>query len=168
MVGGASLLLLSAAVVHHANDHLQSIGSRPSCREGSRVQVFYRAEKYGTVFYSVKYTRVKIRNSYTVTYTGRSGETKYGLIQYFFVSDTSILPLVVVKVLERCTVSLQDNFNVTDSNVNQLTPFLVPVRESDECDVTDLGNIQEKCLYITFPSEFTDKYIIRFPHKMHD
>ena len=120
------------------------------------------------LYYSKKYGRVRSRNSYTVSYYGGVGEEKFGQILYFFVSPrTSILPLVVVKVLEPCTATLQHHFNITRSTVNHLKSTIVPVQESGN-DITELDKIQKKCLCIDLHGELSDKYVVIFPHKIHN
>lgn len=170
-MGGASILTLPSEVVRLANQHLHHYGYRPSFQEEEKVQIFFRAEKQNLLLYSAKYRRVKLRNSFTVQYTNKSGEQMFGLIQYFFVPNSHFLPLVAVRVLHQHTESLQDNFGFSDSTVNSLSRFLVPVSEPSpsQFDVTDLDRIVEKCLYISFPeAEFSDRYIVRFPHRLHD
>ena len=167
IIGGASLLSLPDTLIGCTNQHLRYNGAM-SCQEFIKVQVFYRAEKQNTVFYSAQYKRVKKRNSYVVLYRGRDGENKFGIIQYFFVLHTFSMPLVAMKVLKPSATSLHDHFQVTEPTIDNISPFVIPVTECDEFDVTDLGRLEEKCVYVAFSSEFVDRYVIRFPHKLHD
>ena len=59
---------------------------------------------------------------------------------------------------------------MTEPTVNSLERFVVPVMEPEceEYDITDLTKLESKCLYIVFPSDFNEKYIVNFPHPLHD
>ena len=162
-------MTLPPNIICLANAYLQRIGSSTILRDDILVQVFYRVENDGEMYYSEKYGRVRCRNSYTVTYVDAVRNRKFGLIQYFFVSPgTTVLPLVVIKEVKPCTATLQCHFDITMSSVNHLKSTIVPVEESASYDIIDLNQLEKKCLYISFPQEFSDKYVILFPHKIHD
>ena len=163
-VGGATPFLLPLHVLRLANEYFDSIGSVSLSTETAMVQVFYRVMKGGNMLYSAKYGRVRNRNSYTVSYIGKTGERKFGAIQYFFSPNTAAV-LVLLKVLVPRGGSLQHHFNTDDCSVDSLK-FLVPVQESEVFDVTDLSKVVEKCLFIRVSNE--DVYIAFFPHKLHD
>ena len=152
--------------------HLSHCGCqlRDAHGEGTTVQTYFRAESQSTVYYSEKYTRTKVHNNHTVVYRGRYGEKKFGCIQYFFVVEGFKWPLVLIKKLQPQSSNLKDCFKVTEPTVNSLERFVVPVMEPEceEYDITDLTKLESKCLYIVFPSDFNEKYIINFPHPLHD
>ena len=158
-------MTLPPNIICLANIYLQRIGSSTILRSDTLVQVFYRVESNGEMYYSEKYGRVRCRNSYTVTFLDAVRSRKFGLIQYFFVSPgTTVLPLVVVKA---CTTTLQCHFDLTVSSVKHLESTIIPVEESVSFYVIDLNQLEKKCLYVSFPRAFHDKYVIIFPNKLY-
>ena len=121
------------------------------------------------MYFSARYGRVHARNSYTVAYRCQNGTRRFGLVEYYFVlPELGGTALVVVKQLEVVSISRQAHFGVTDPAINHISN-IIPVQESSRWDVTDLKRIETKCLFISFPSGCSDKYVILFPVEyMHD
>ena len=61
-----------------------------------KVQVFYRIELNGSLYYNARYRRVKHRNSYTIAYE-HSGLQSFGQIQYYIAISQLNTMLVVQK-----------------------------------------------------------------------
>ena len=108
------------------------------------IRIFYRVRLGEEVFFSVKYTRVKKRNSYTILYN--KGVFRFGLIvQYFW--D----PIALVQKL-RVTARFMEDIPIFS------------VRKLDEYDVINVCDIQEKCMYVEVDSN--NVYVCRFPCKI--
>lgn len=48
-----------------------------------KIRTFKRIKKNNKIFHSLEYTRVRVRNSYTVKYVSKFGTISYGMIKYF-------------------------------------------------------------------------------------
>ena len=170
LVGGSTPSTLPDNIIQLANEHLAFCNLPIVCTESIKVQTFYRVEVDGNTYYSALYGRVQKRNSYTVAYQGIGGETKFGLVQYYFIIPNQHItsPLVVIKTIEMLSQSCQSYFGSLEPAVNNIKKIF-PVRESSSCDVTDVSRIISKCLYISFSGECNDKCIFQFPNQyLHD
>ena len=129
-----------------------------------KVQVFYRVELNGSLYYSARYRRVRHRNSYTIAYE-HSGCLSFGQIQYYIALSQLNTILAVV---QKCVLTLetaQQHFNLSTSAV--CTPDLFHfVSISPSATVIDVSMIKQKCLFMDFG--LPTKYIICVPHTMQD
>lgn len=112
------------------------------------VPVFHRLLRDGEVFFGQQYTRVKVRNSYTVLYADNDKGLSYGQILYFvYVNDTAA---AMMKMLN--TLQVPDIFLPTKS--------IIPVQITSDIKLIDVDNIKEKCVFVDAADD--DHYVIRF------
>ena len=114
------------------------------------LPVFYRVQKGSAFFYSMQYTRVKIRNSYTVSYKV-AGTVCHGQIMYFVIIEQQATALL----RRLLTLSMPDEFQPVFS--------VIPVQCSGRIDIVNVCDIIEKCVYIDVGST----YIAKFPCTLH-
>lgn len=108
---------------------------------------FTRAVVGGTRYYSLAYTRVTKRNSYTVCY--KDGEvTRYGLIKYFLSVATSQSVAVVNRLSPTATGCYPRGLGILCSRI-------VPVKLEPSIDVVSVNCLVSKCVYCSFSSTNT-------------
>ena len=160
--GGTILKSLTAVVKELSNNYLSLCGFPPIIQD--RVQVFYRAEICGQLFYSANYHRVKHRNSYTILYRDGHNQERFSLVQYYFMTTSNVV-LAVVQVLKTIDITRHNEFQLTSPEINKVYSAALPVTfQPCSIDITDLHSIQEKCLYID--SDLPNTYVVRFPHSL--
>ncbi len=116
------------------------------------VPVFYRLQKQSVIFHSLRYKRVKVRNSFTVLFKSLNGTSTYGEIIYF----ASL----------KDTVALIRKFEIVPSPPEFFpVSTVVPVKRTDALEVVLACNILEKCMCIDVSSTCT--YVARFPNTVH-
>lgn len=161
IVGGSSFNVLSPGVVYELNEFLRKTGVTQQHHQATKVQVFYRLETQGQLYYSEMYKRVKNRNSYTIAYESKYGANSdhcYGKIQYFFRLPFKQGALAVVQKLVPTTETSQHHFRLRTSAINSK---LIPVNSTSlEETVIDIKSIQHKCLYVCFEQ---GSYIMHIP-----
>ena len=130
----------------------------------TKVQVFYRVELNGSLYYSTRYRRVKHRNSYTIAYE-HSGHQLFGQIQYYIAMLQLNTILVVVQKCVLTSETAQHHFGLSTPAIS--TPSLFHfVSVSPSATVIDVSMIKQKCLFMDFGSP--TKYIICVPNTMQD
>ena len=114
----------------------------------SRVSSFLRLQRNSEVFYSKEYTRVKIRNSYTISYHG-GGELCFGQILYFILVEKKAA--AVISVLKALPIP------------PEFTPckFIVPVETTSCMEVVDVCDIVSKCIFVEV--SVSTSYVVTFP-----
>ena len=61
----------------------------------SECKKFFRASVNNIILHSRQYSKVKSRNTYTISYSNpESGTTAYGQIEYFFSTTTSVFAVI--------------------------------------------------------------------------
>ena len=115
---------------------------------GTILPVFFRLQKGGKTFNSSHYTKVRVRNSYTVLFRGNE---LFGEILYFTV------------LKEATAVAVIQSFQM--HNVSQFFPasHLQQIQQKDILHVIPVSNILEKCVCINVGNT----YICRFPCDVH-
>ena len=112
---------------------------------GESISTFYRLQLKEETFFSVKYTRVKKRNSYTILYS-KGGMLRFGsILQYFW------HPIVLVQKL------------IVTARFKEDIP-IYRVRKLDEYVVINVCDIKEKCTYVEVDDNSV--YVCRFPCKI--
>ena len=112
----------------------------------TNVQIFKRLYKDRQTFYSAHYTRVKKRNSFTITYG--PGE-QIGQVQYFAIFRGK--PAAVIRKVSR------------QEGSSNLAP-IIAVELTLELAIVDITQIREKVIFMsTSPST---AYIAWFPSKL--
>ena len=111
-----------------------------------KVQVFYRVDLNGNLYYSARYRRVRHRNSYTIAYE-HAGCLSFGQIQYYIAISQLNTILVVVQKCVLTSETAQQHFNLSTSAI--CTPDLFHfVSVSPSATVIDVSMIKQKCLLI--------------------
>ena len=165
LVGAGVTTTLSPDVVCAANDYLTTLPDVDPLTTFSKVQLFYRVELHGSIYYSARYRRVKHRNSYSIAYV-HSGHRSFGQIQYYIaLPQLSTVLVVVHKCIPVLSENAQQHFNLTTPAIRTPNPFHF-VSVSSSVIVIDVSMIEQKCLYIDFGS--STKYIICLPSTMQD
>ena len=141
LVGGVTVTKLSSLI---ANDVIRRT-QRLSITQYDTIQVFYRAEVNGQLFYSM---RVKARNSFTVEYhTYDSTQSKFGFILYFFIA-------------KECVFAVINKLNIHSTKAFAFTvgcrSVPVSVSQTNLFDVVEVTFLLEKVLFI-------EGLVIRFP-----
>ena len=156
---------VSPDVVCAANDLLSRVAPTVEPLTTFRkVQVFYRVELNGSLYYSARYRRVRHRNSYTIAYE-HSGHQSFGQVQYYFAIPQLNTILVVVQKCVLTSETAQQHFDLSTPAI--CTPNLFHfVSVSPSATVIDVSMIKQKCLFMDFGSP--TKYIIRVPCTMQD
>ena len=112
------------------------------------ISTFKRLQRDGEIYFCQKYTRVKVRNSYTVAYS-KSGSFHYGQILYFICCKNTAA--AVIRGLNQSDIP----------EVFLPTKSIIPVDISSEIDVVHADHIVEKCVLVTVSPE--TMYVVRFP-----
>lgn len=168
VVGGMSLRRLPPSVVDLANSylrvHLSGVDPSPLLTVEQYVKTFYRVEVNGRLIFSAQYGRVKRRNSYTVLYKSSYNEKQYGLIQYFVLTENNGV-LAVLQALQKTSVPLQSEFQLTSNVLNNVFSAATPVLPRPTVyDVVSVDAIVEKCIFIDTGGP--SKYVVRFPNSI--
>ncbi len=109
---------------------------------------FQRAVIKRSLYHSEQYTRVRVRNSYTVCY--RDGGDKYGFIRFFLsVKDHTI---AVISPLHVC------NHYSHPTELSDLNTIIVPVERQSGLVVVSVENIVCKCIFI----DTGHLYVVKF------
>ena len=108
------------------------------------VPSFQRIKLQNTNYYSLEYTRVKLRNSYTILYS----ESFYGQILFFILHNNQ--PAIVLRKLKK----LPDRDSYTPSQ-------FIPVKITEELEVISPKNVNEKLIFIDTVNTFC--YALKFP-----
>ena len=117
----------------------------------SALPTFKRLSRDGEVLFCKNYSRVKRRNSYTVSYM-TSCECRYGHIMYF-----TLLKNQPAAVIRRLSVL---------PNGDQFLPTraVFPVEVSVELEVIHISEIKEKVIFMSISD--TASYIAKFPSSL--
>lgn len=129
----------------------QTVAEQASSFYGSsitKVSSFLRLRRNGEVFYSKMYTRVKIRNSFTIAYNADSDQCSYGQIMYFILVYNK--PAAVISILR--PLPILPSFNPCE--------FIVPVETTHSVVVIDVCAILCKCVFVEVSSS---SYVVKFP-----
>ena len=118
----------------------------------NKVTTFKRLLRDGECFYSSIYSRVKCRNSFTISYTTENTEQEYGLIEFFVLSGNK--PGVVLRKLR--TLPVPEIFKPDQG--------LTPVEKTALLQVVPPTSVQEKCMLITVNDN--NSYVVKFPTKL--
>lgn len=110
--------------------------------------IFKRLQRRNEILFSEQYSRVKVRNSYTVLYRASSGMLSYGQILYFVCLRNK--PAAVIKQLQH--LRSPEDF--------QPAKAIVPVTVSPIMEVVNVADIQEKCVFLCVSDVC---YVINFP-----
>ena len=110
------------------------------------ISIFKRLQRNGETFYCQQYTKVKRRNSYSITYC--PGEL-YGQIVYFILLNGK--PAAVIKKLS--VLSVPEAFSPAQS--------IVPVKVLAEKDVISVDAISQKVVFVNISD--TVSYVVKFP-----
>ncbi len=129
------------------------------------VSIFKRLEKGGEVFYCSSYSRVKRRNSYTVSYMSgevyysnqrlhniyyfAGTEVVYGQIQFFTIFKNK--PAVVIRKLLKLPVF--ECFAPCKT--------VIPVTLEPELKIVTVSNIKQKCIVVRVSAD--NCYLVQFP-----
>ena len=117
----------------------------------SSIPTFLRVLRYGReILFSVKYSRVTVRNSFTVEYYSNHDQcSSYGQILYFVCLNDQ--PAAVIKKFNAGCVP--DDFHPVR--------IIIPVESSPTIEIIDVNNIEEKCIFVQISD--TVMYVIKFP-----
>lgn len=143
LVGGTSVLG-KMQIITPAQDELQLICQYYG-RTITSISTFLRLQRDNEILFSQKYTRVKVRNSYTVTYQC----LLYGQILYFVCLDRQ--PAAVIVKLDELPLP------------NDFLPIqtIVPVERTAELQVVNVQDVKEKCVFIQISD--SNFYVVKFP-----
>ena len=119
---------------------------------GTILPVFFRLQKGGKTFYSLQYTKVRVRNSYTVLFRSVQGNELFGEILYFAVLKEATA-VAVIRSFQMYNVS---QFFPASSNIQQIQP-------TDIVHVIPVSNVLEKCVCVNVGNT----YVCRFPCDVH-
>ena len=143
--------------------------------ESNTVHMFKRLRIGSEVFHCKLYSRVKARNSYTISYTNSDDlNIHFGIVEFYFKYKTScincerkihtcrLFNLAAVQTLEKLNESLIYD-NITYGTASHLTIANSP--DTNKCAVLPIENIKDKCIYMKI-SDIKDKvFISKFPNK---
>ena len=122
--------------------------------ESGLVHTFYRILIGSQMFYSAKYSRVKKRNSFTISFC-KNSQTFFGKIQLFVIIDNLAYALTTCLVPDTTSCC---HFNLP-ADLECLNSKCLPVLDGPLC-LIPVNCIAEKCIYVEVEST---KYISRFP-----
>ncbi|XP_069103063.1 uncharacterized protein [Argopecten irradians] len=114
----------------------------------SMIKKFKRLKSHGTIIHSREYTRVKVRNTYTVKYKNVNGTIGHGLINYFIAYHENVLAIIS----ELCP-SYAGKFHfpfcdITDCYLmSHFSVFDLPNFQSEKVAVP-VSSIEQVCIYI--------------------
>ena len=137
--------MLNCELLQHLNIYLVRHKKQP-LQNSDSVLKFYRATIRRTLLFSKQYSRVKTRNSYTVSYRGERNPESilWGQIQYF-ISTRGIAFAIMKQFTE--DISCQRIFRLPNS-VSALDGRIVPVKESGSIGLVLLDKIIQKCVFV--------------------
>jgi hypothetical protein len=133
---------------------------------------YKRISLRGRVVHSLDYTRVQMRNSYTVTYNDLSDkEMHYGQIQYYILAKTcecfddlclckSDLTAVINEL--KCTKQ-----SVIESNfLNADVPHIQMARTTNNVHIVNVSKIMNVVVYLNFSEKLPDEkiFLCSFPN----
>ena len=96
------------------------------------------------VFFSAEYSRVSIRNSYTVEYVD-SDTTKIGKILYYV--HVSTVTFVIIKELHP-VFGVSNYFNLSNDSLDRLNcSRILPVSSKEVISFVPVKDITKKCFY---------------------
>ena len=143
--------------------------------ESNTVHMFKRLRIGSEVFHCKLYSRVKARNSYTISYTNSDDlNIHFGMVEFYFQYKTPcincerkihtfrLFNLAAVQTLQKLNESLIDD-KITYGTASHLTIANPP--DTNKCAVLPIENIKDKCIYMKI-SDIKDKvFISKFPNK---
>ena len=126
------------------------------------VPKFYRMIIKNTLYYSVKYKRVKIRNSYTVVYIDSDdGKEHFGKIVFFL--QLYMGNFAVLLSPDPLPVTCQAHFGLAHTALD-LVHRLIPVNDCGCLKCVPAFAIVCKCVYIAIDGIQT--YVVTFPNQL--
>ncbi|XP_033748473.1 uncharacterized protein LOC117333331 [Pecten maximus] len=134
---------------------------------------FKRLKIHGNVMHSKEYTRVRVRNSFTVSYTGINGKIMYGLINYFLAyrsntkpSETVVLAIItqLFEMIDEQTHYFPYDEITKEYMMNHFKVFGLPNFNSQRKAI-NVENIlklciympQDNCAYVCHPPNLVEK-----------
>ena len=117
--------------------------------EVSSIATFRRLSVDGEVFFCRHYSRVKRRNSFTVTYKGKNGDVNLGQIEYFAIRKKQ--PTALMAKIEKLTPCFP------------YTKSVYPVTFTHNLEVIHAQAILHKVIFISLQSA---TYIAEFPSNL--
>ena len=157
MLGRTALKLPTTLILQELHKYIIENGLGHLYTADQKLLTFYRLKVLQSIYYSSDYTRVKVRNSYTVMYM-YNGHAVYGQIKHFLIVGST--PLAVVR--KACPQAiLSEKFC---SEITSLDKIIIPVTMLDAYDVISVHSIIEKCMYVQVSS--VECYVVRFPNSL--
>ena len=123
--------------------------SLPSHREELLVYKRIFVDKpVQTILYSESYTRVRLRNSFTVQYS-MCGVQKFGKIRYFVHANRNTYAMLTTLVSDDEIENLQQHFHLTNDCLDKIpTDYGLVVVKEGPVQCIPVSQIKRKCVFI--------------------
>ena len=148
---GVAEKCLSSAELSAVNSLLAHV-RLPAISDGQAVKVASRlVRKDGTTFFSMAYKRVRVRNSYTVQYSGGHGQ----ICNFVVVDGLDYVLVLIYKLLQRS--------NIGYSALDALSVSTITAVSRGPIVCVPSTALQRKCVFINGSST---SYVLSFPNSL--